>query len=401
MFGRLTRPAAVLLTVGLVFALGAGTTSAQAAGQRPSPAPYNLYFGDLHAHTSYSDGARGSTPDDAFSWATEKGADFMATTDHQGSLTSAEWADTLAAAQRHTSATFVAMAGYEAWVVGIGEINMFNTPNWPKEPTGKGADKANSGHHGNRWLSLPETYDWLAAQPGAVGQWNHPTAYAGVSSENFVGFADRTASRDEGMGLIEVFNDVVYESSYVLALDSGWHVMPAANSDTHDAGLDLGFRGADGAARPRPERGRPLRGHERGPGLRDARQEPAGAVHRERRGDGVGTGGVRHDLRRLGAGRGSGSGRGRCHHEGGDRLRRGRGRRDPAGKREQGEWTTTLTSRRRTTSTRASRPRRGPTASPDRRRGPHRSGPAAEARTARPRGPTTGDQEPAGIAIRA
>jgi hypothetical protein len=234
MVGRLTRPTAVLLTVGLVFTLGAGTASAQAAGQPPSPALYNLYFGDLHAHTGYSDGARGSTPDDAFSGAATEGADFMATTDHQGSLTSAEWADTLAAAGRHTSPTFVAMAGYEAWVVGIGEINMFNTPNWPKEPTGKGADKANSGHHGNRWLSLPETYDWLAAQPGAVGQWNHPTAYAGVSSENFVGFADRTLSRDGGMGLIEVFNDVVYESSYVLALDAGWHVMPAANSDTHN-----------------------------------------------------------------------------------------------------------------------------------------------------------------------
>jgi len=235
MFGRLTRPAAVLLTVGLVFGLGAGTTSAQAAGQRPSPDSYNLYFGDLHAHTSYSDGARGTTPDDAFIAAAAAGADFMATTDHQGSLTSAEWADTLAAAGRRTSGDFVAMAGYEAWVVGIGEINMFNTPNWPKEPTGKGADKANSGHHGNRWLSLPETYDWLAAQPGAVGQWNHPTAYAGVSSENFVAFGDWNAGRDQGMGLVEVFNDVVYESSYVLALDAGWHVMPAANSDTHGA----------------------------------------------------------------------------------------------------------------------------------------------------------------------
>ena len=35
------------------------------------------------------------------------------------------------------------------------------------------------------------------------------------------------------MGLIEVYNDVVYEASYVRALDAGWHVMPAANSDMH------------------------------------------------------------------------------------------------------------------------------------------------------------------------
>ena len=233
MFRRLTRPTAVLMTVALACALGGGAMSARAAGQQPSSASFNLYFGDLHAHTSYSDGARGTTPDDAFSFAAAAGADFMATTDHQGSLTSAEWADTLAAAERNTSDDFVAMAAYEAWVVGIGEINMFNTPNWPKEPTGKGADKANSGHHGNRWLSLPATYDWLAGEPGAIGQWNHPTAYAGVSSENFAAFGDRTEARDQGMGLIEVFNDVVYELSYVLALDAGWHVMPSANSDTH------------------------------------------------------------------------------------------------------------------------------------------------------------------------
>ena len=37
------------------------------------------------------------------------------------------------------------------------------------------------------------------------------------------------------MGLIEVYNDVVTEASYVKALDAGWHVMPSANSDTHNA----------------------------------------------------------------------------------------------------------------------------------------------------------------------
>ena len=231
---RSVRPAAILLTVMLTLALAAGITSAKVGDQQLRRTSYSLYFGDLHAHTSYSDGARGSTPADAYAAGQAAGADFMALTDHQGSLTPEEWADTLAAAASHTSDTFVAMPAYEYWVTGVGEINVFNAANWPKYPTGKGADKANSGHHENRWLSLPETYDWLAGEEGAVGQWNHPTAYAGVSSENFVGFADRTAPRDGGMGLIEVFNDVVYESSYVLALDAGWHVMPSASSDTHN-----------------------------------------------------------------------------------------------------------------------------------------------------------------------
>jgi hypothetical protein len=208
--------------------------SALGAGPSAQPLLYP-YFGDLHAHTSYSDGARGSTPAVAFAAGAAAGADFMATTDHQGSLTTAEWLDTMAAAASATTDTFVALPGYEAWVTGVGEINVFGTAAWPAYPVGKGADKANSGHHGNRWDALPAFYDWLAAEPGAVGQWNHPTAYAGQSSEDFVGYAYRTDDRDAGMGLIEVFNDVVYEASYTRALDAGWHVMPAANSDTHAA----------------------------------------------------------------------------------------------------------------------------------------------------------------------
>ena len=37
------------------------------------------------------------------------------------------------------------------------------------------------------------------------------------------------------MGLIEGHNGEFFGGSYALALDAGWHVMPSANSDTHNA----------------------------------------------------------------------------------------------------------------------------------------------------------------------
>ena len=215
----------VLLIVG-VFA-GSGVASAK-PGDRP--VRYNLYFGDLHTHTTYSDAWEG-TPWDAFAAAAAAGADFMATTDHDSYgywISPEEWADTLAAAEFYTTDTFVAMAGYEMWIACSGEINVFNTANFPPVPEDPD-QRPVPGCGGSPAEVLPAVYDWLAGQPGAVGQWNHPT----YVSRNFHNFAFRTEPRDVGMGLIEVWNWKYTEDSYVLALDKGWHVMPSANSDTH------------------------------------------------------------------------------------------------------------------------------------------------------------------------
>lgn len=101
---------------------------------RTVPVSYNMYFGDLHTHTSYSDAWEG-TPWDAYQAAIDAGADYMAITDHASiwnaysglTLDSVEWADTLAAADHFTSKKFVAMPAYEAWLLGhLGEINVYN-----------------------------------------------------------------------------------------------------------------------------------------------------------------------------------------------------------------------------------------------------------------------------------
>jgi len=188
---------------------------------------YNLYFGDLHTHTGYSDAYDDSTPWDAYAAAVAAGADFMAVTDHLALwnayqafvLNETEWADTLAAADYYTSSSFVAMPGFEAWMLAnCGEVNVYNVRELPQKET-----------LGNRFDRLPKFYDYLASQPEAVGQWNHPL----YVSDDFMDYAFYSEARDVGMGVIEVHNEDFYEESYIKALDAGWHIMPAANSDTH------------------------------------------------------------------------------------------------------------------------------------------------------------------------
>lgn len=192
-----------------------------------STTTYNLYFGDLHTHTGYSDAYEDSTPWDAYQAAIDAGADFMAVTDHVQFWNSYnawvmeedQWRDTLVAAESYTSRKFVALAGYEAWMLGsCGEVNVYNIQDLPPVDT-----------LGYRYDRLPEFYDWLTQQDGAIGQFNHPL----YVSNDFMDYEFLNDVRDETMTIIEAYNDVNYEDSYIKALDAGWHLMPSANSDTH------------------------------------------------------------------------------------------------------------------------------------------------------------------------
>lgn len=204
-----------------------------------APPVYGLYFGDLHTHTRWSDGWEG-TPADAYAAAAAAGADFLATTDHASRLTPEEWALTRQMADAATTATFVAIPAYEFWVNGRGELNVYDAPAvLPND------DRALQGALTPRQTALAGFYDWLAAQPGAVAQWNHPD----YMTKEFDDYAYRTPARDGAIGLLEIHNygswawqgTVDYEPSYILALDRGWHVMPAANSDTHNPDWISGY----------------------------------------------------------------------------------------------------------------------------------------------------------------
>ena len=214
------------ITYFCVAILGTLCFSQSVATAQASDKKYNLYFGDLHNHTGYSDAYEPSTPWEAFPAAIAAGADFMALTEHVSTshayeawtMDMEEWADLQVAAEFYTSRKFVAMPAYEFWLLANnGEINVYNTPNIPDKMTFKGPER------------LADFYDWLAQEPGAVGQFNHPL----YVSDNFKDYSFYDETRDVGMGLLEVYNDEFYEESFIMALDAGWHIMPSSNSDTH------------------------------------------------------------------------------------------------------------------------------------------------------------------------
>ncbi len=192
---------------------------------------YNLYFGDLHSHTSYSDGVL--MPDDAFEAGESAGADFLAVTDHQHELTDREWADILRSAEEHTEDNkFVAMAGYEYYLRGINELNIYGTPIMPPNP----GIPPPSKYEGDRMTGgsfIPWIYDWIAEESGAIGQWNHPLSYGCPVAWDYFQFDYWANDRDLAMGMLECYNWGYREPSYIKALDNGWHMMPTATEDDH------------------------------------------------------------------------------------------------------------------------------------------------------------------------
>jgi hypothetical protein len=224
-----------ILAVALTL-LMAGT--ANAAG-------YNLYFGDIHSHTNVSDGY--GTLEEAYSAARAAALrgdlDFFGTTDHvhcsygQLWLTADTLADVLDTANRYNQdGLLVTLPGYELWLpwMTCGEMNIYNVTEVFGQSANPAGNGYNNGHQDGLANVLPKLYDWLAAG-NAIGQWNHPDYYGGDTSANrdWYQFAFYTPERDRAVNMIEIWNEITYESAYVEALDADWHVLPSANSDRH------------------------------------------------------------------------------------------------------------------------------------------------------------------------
>ncbi|MCZ7383604.1 MAG: CehA/McbA family metallohydrolase [Candidatus Methanoperedens sp.] len=198
-----------ILMVGFAFLIG--SVSAQD----------NFYYGNLHSHTSYSDGML--TPDDAFAYAKDVSKiNFLAITDHDYMLNNTEYEDMLQQANNHTKdGIFVAIQGFE-WSSGnYGHIPVINTSIFTSHKVTP---------------TLIEIYSFVRNNYG-IAFFAHP-AWPGNRFEYF-----SSLDGDDVVDGIEVGNGYNYEEmkyatfeySYIEALDKGWHVGAIINQDNHHA----------------------------------------------------------------------------------------------------------------------------------------------------------------------
>jgi len=222
-------------------------------------AQYELYFGQLHSHTTYSDGSGSleSALDYVASLPESANVDFVAFTDHSNYFDASGAANPEAAlydfdlmtansqnlwsTYKNTVAEFnasqgnvVAIAGFEmTWSGGPGHINTFNT---------EGIVSRNNTTLNNKTADagMKAYYALLSQSEGidSISQFNHPGSTFGT----FTDFAYWDALIDTRIQLVEVGNGEgqigaggYYPSYeyYTMALDKGWHVAPTNNQDNH------------------------------------------------------------------------------------------------------------------------------------------------------------------------
>jgi hypothetical protein len=182
----------------------------------------NHYLGDLHSHTSYSDGAE--TPADAFTYARDTAnIDFLVITDHSNSIDLTEWADTQAQANNYTqNGSFVGLAGFEWTHTSQGHINVYNTSTYVSR------DDPN-------YDTLSEFYAWLKTQPDAIAQFNHPFTLQDFDSFAYNPDVDQKITMQEVGNGAPPYSYARLEESYIYSLDKGWHVGATNNQDNHSA----------------------------------------------------------------------------------------------------------------------------------------------------------------------
>jgi hypothetical protein len=227
------------------------------------PPDFKIYYGNLHSHTSYSDGS--GKPDDAYHHARfVAGLDFLAITEHnhaaaeqgasqdrrdgilianQHSLyTGPDPASLIPAANRHTeNGKFIALYGQEFSSISAGNhVNVFDVPEVIDAPNGKFDALL-------QWIKAPAHFDTTGAT--AILQFNHPKLCKDLTviygTDDFGSRQNWIQQMGEHTCLIEVLNgpamakgpgnrpDEVDEDEYIKYLGLGFRVAPTGDQDNH------------------------------------------------------------------------------------------------------------------------------------------------------------------------
>lgn len=197
--------------------------------------PMSVYFGDLHNHTSYSDGS--GTPAQALAAGEAAGFDFMAISDHSYAIDDAEWANTLSAVDAATSGNFVALRGFEYTQGAEGHINVYNTTRHAVR-TNTGCASCDYTPNLEAGATVQGFYQWLVISGtvgldagGTVMQFNHP-GWINFNDWAYHPEVSGVAKLEEvgnGSGSSYVFS----EDEYLRSLDYGWKPGATNNADTH------------------------------------------------------------------------------------------------------------------------------------------------------------------------
>jgi len=182
---------------------------------------FQPYWGNLHAHTSNSDGE--GTPEQAFAWARDMaGLDILVVTDHLEYLILGDrWAGCGAQADAayDPAGGFLAMCGFEygtgryllVWSTGHANV-FFSDTLFPELQ-----------------IDFRDFYRSLVDCPLCIGQYNHP----GDSEYEHWNHYEYYADVDERMNLFEFNSGGPVWDLFFEALDAGWSISPMFNQDNH------------------------------------------------------------------------------------------------------------------------------------------------------------------------
>ena len=223
---------------------------------------YNFYFGNLHSHSSYSDGNKDSTatgsytPGDDYNYA--KGSyymDFLGVSDHNhytagnnpGMHVNDYNRGLYQADTANNNGSFVAMYGFEWGTISQGgHVVTYGVPGLIGWETGSGAWGSTSNYHifcakgdfAGYWpiiQSYPNAFCTLAhPQTGDYGSLLvDATGYQTVADNVIVGVSVRSGS---AFSTTTDYSDppaTSYEAKYLTTLAKGYHVGPTIDHDNH------------------------------------------------------------------------------------------------------------------------------------------------------------------------